>query len=90
MYDLILEPRVNKIFKKLSKKNPRRLLKVYKKIQDLRINPFHQYKSLRYDLKSYSRVHIENHFVLIFKLNHIKQCVHIFGFKHHDGAYRRK
>ncbi|MFW6450003.1 MAG: hypothetical protein ACOCZ6_03030 [Nanoarchaeota archaeon] len=49
-------------------------------------NP-HHYKNLSYDLKDFKRVHIDNHFVLIFKIEGEK--IKFQDLQHHDTIYKR-
>ena len=70
MYDLDIKPEADKIFKKLAKKNPYQLKIIDKKLTEIRSNPNHDYKFLRNPLQTFNRVHIDKHFVLIFKRDH--------------------
>jgi len=88
MYDLKIKPTVDKIFKKLAKKNKNQLVMIHKKIQEIRSKPNHDYKHLRPPLHHFSRVHIDNHFVLLFDINHTEEVVTIYYFGHHDDAYK--
>ena len=88
MYDLEIKPTVDKIFKKLSKKSKKQLKIIYKKIQEIRSKPRHEYKHLRPPLQNFSRVHINSHFVLIFDINHTEEIVTIYYFGHHDDVYK--
>ncbi|MBI2146783.1 type II toxin-antitoxin system mRNA interferase toxin, RelE/StbE family [Candidatus Woesearchaeota archaeon] len=74
------------MFRKLSKKNPQRLLILGKKIQDIREEPY-GYKFLRKPLQGFNRVHIDKHFVLIFKVDHERKSVVIYYYDHHDYVY---
>jgi len=86
MYDLEIKPKADKIFSKLAKKNPKQLMIIGKKIKEIRKNPF-GYKFLRKPLHSFNRVHIDKHFVLIFKIDRQKKIIDIYSFDHHDKAY---
>jgi len=90
MYDLDVKPTVDKIFKKLMKKNRKQLETIYKKIQEIRNNPEHNYKHLHKPLQDFYGVHINTHFVLIFTINHSKKIVEIYYFDHHDSVYKWK
>jgi len=90
MYFLDVKPLVDKVFSKLSKKNPLLLKKIGNKILEICSQPNHEYKFLRGPLKSFNRVHIDDHFVLIFQINHKEKIVTIFYFDHHDKAYKWK
>ena len=88
MYALDIKPEADKIFKKLAKKNPKQLVIIHKKIQEIRENPLHGYKFLRKPLQLFNRVHIDKHFVLVFKVDHSHQVVDMYYFDHHDNVYR--
>ena len=87
MYDLDIKKEADKIFRKLSKKNPKQLEIINKKIQEIKKNPNHIYKFLRKPLQNFNRVHIDKHFVLIFKINHQEGLVTIYYYDHHDNVY---
>jgi len=88
MYKLDIKPEADKIFSKLAKKNIQQLKIINKKIQDIRLNPKHEYKFLRPPLQNYNRVHIDAHFVLILKINHKEEVVEIYYYDHHDNVYK--
>ena len=88
MYELDIKPELDKILKKLSKKNLKQLIIVHKKIEEIRNNPNHDYKFLRKTLQTFSRVHIDNHFVLIFKIDRQKKIVEAYYYDHHDNVYK--
>ena len=88
MYSLDIKPEADKIFKKLAKKDPRQLKIIGKKIAEIRQNPFHRYKPLKKPLHSFNRVHIDTHFVLIFKISHTDKLLDIYYFDHHDNVYQ--
>ena len=90
MYLLDIKPEADKIFKKLAKKNPKQLIIVNKKIIEIRTNPFHKYKFLRKPLQLFNRVHIDKHFVLIFKIDHKIKVVDVHFYGHHDDVYQWK
>ena len=88
MYGLDIKPKAFKIFKKLGKKNQERLSAINKKIYEIRYNPFHEYKFLKNPLQKFNRVHVDKHFVLIFRINHKTKVVEIHNFDHHDNIYK--
>lgn len=88
MYQLKVKPEADRIFKKLSKKNKKFLVVIDKKIKEIRKNPFHKYKHLKKPLQGYRRVHIDDSFVLIFRINHIEESVDLYFFGHHDEVYQ--
>ena len=77
MYDLDVKPEADKIFSKLAKKNPKQLMIIDKKIKEIRKDP-HGYKFLRKPLHGFNGVHIDKHFVLVFKIVHEKQVIDIY------------
>ena len=90
MYSLIVKPYADKIFYKLSNKNRKQLIIINKKIEEILNNPNHEYKFLRSPLNGFNRVHIDVHFVLIFKINHEEKAVEIWTYEHHDEVYKGK
>jgi len=88
MYRLDIKPEADKIFKKLSKKNPKQLQIINKKILEIKLNPNHRYKFLIKPLQTFNRVHIDKHFVLIFKINHEERVVDVYYYNHHDNVYK--
>ncbi|MFH1591613.1 MAG: addiction module toxin RelE [archaeon] len=88
MYGLLIKPKANKIFQKLSKTHPERMRMIGRKLDEIRANPSHVYKFLRKPYQTFNRVHIDKHFVLIFKIEHKERVVDVYFFGHHDYAYR--
>lgn len=88
MYGLEIKPEADKIFSKLSKKNPAQLKTIFNKINEIKSNPFHIYKFLRKPLQTFNRVHIDKHFVLIFKIDHTQKIVDVYYYGHHDKIYK--
>lgn len=88
MYNLDIKPQADKIFFKLAKKNKAQLRVINNKIIEIRTNPHHEYKFLRKPLQTFNRVHIDKHFVLIFKIDHKDKVVDVYYFEHHDKAYK--
>jgi len=87
MYTLSIKPEADKIFCKLLKKNKKQLEIIDKKIIEIRENPHHKYKHLKNPLQEFYGLHIDTHFVLIFKIDHENSNVDIYFFAHHDEAY---
>ncbi len=88
MYALDIKPEADEIFSKLAKKNKQQLVIIHKKIVQIRNNPEHVYKFLRWPLQTFNRVHIDKHFVLIFKVNHQTQSIEVYYYDHHDNVYK--
>lgn len=89
MYSYELRINVERIFHKLSKKNPKQLYIIEKKIQEITSNPYH-YKSLKAPLQHLRRVHIDKHFVLIFSIDEKSKIVIIEDYEHHDKIYLKR
>jgi len=88
MYDLDIKPEADKIFSKLSSKNQKQLHIINKKILGIRSNPYHKYKFLRKPLQTFNRVHIDKHFVLVFKIKHAERVIDVYYYDHHDKVYK--
>ena len=88
MYSLEIKEEADRIFHKLFKKNLKQLEIIDKKIKKIRKNPNHIYKFLRKPLQTFNRVHIDDHFVLIFKIDHTRETIVIYFYEHHDRVYK--
>ena len=88
MYHLDVNNTCKKIFRKLARKNPKQLEIIDKKILEIRSNPFHEYKSLRSPFQGMYRVHIDSHFVLIFRIDHDALTVYLLDYNHHNYIYK--
>ena len=84
MYKFEIRDDLLKKFKKLKKRNNKRLEIILKKINEIILNPYH-YKNLRKPLQNLRRVHIDKHFVLTFSIE--GKTVFIEDFDHHDNIY---
>ncbi len=87
MYDYEIQPFLQKILKKLSKKNKILFEQVMSKIEEiLNSDDVEHYKNLRHDLSDRKRVHL-GHFVLIFKFIKSSNKIIFVDFDHHDKIY---
>ena len=86
MYSYELRKSVEKIFFKLSKRNPKQLLIIENKIQEIRKNQQH-YKNLRKPLHHLKRIHIDKSFVLVFSVDENRKHITIEDYDHHDNIY---
>ncbi len=90
MYDFERSDKLIKILKKLFKKDKVRYEATMKKIQEvIRSENPQRYKNLSYDLSDFKGVHIDSHFVLIFKINEKGRLIRFEDLQHHDTAYER-
>lgn len=87
MYALEIKEEPDKVFFRLSKKNPAELKRINKKIEQIRENPY-RFKPLRNELKGEWRVHV-GHFVLVYKIIESEKTVEIVRYKHHDDTYEK-
>ncbi|KHO45814.1 MAG: addiction module antitoxin [archaeon GW2011_AR4] len=72
MYSLEITPQVDKIFSKLSKRYPKQMDIIYKKVEQIIQNPYH-FKPLKGDMHGARRVHIGKSFVLRYEINEEKR-----------------
>lgn len=80
-----------KIIKILNKKDKKRSLILFKKIQEIADNDaktIDRYKNLKYELNEFKRVHIDKSFVLIFKVDKEKNFILFDRLEHHDRIYK--
>ncbi len=79
--------------KKMSKKNPKQILILKKKIEQI-INSdetnIEHYKNLKHNLSDRKRVHVDKHFVLTFKYIKDKNFILFIDFDHHDKIYKKQ
>jgi YafQ family addiction module toxin component len=86
LYKLLVKGKLSKELKKLSKNNPVLFEAIFKKTDEICINPQH-YKNFNYPLNRYKRVHIDSNFVLCFSVDEKEQTVTLVKLAHHKGAY---
>jgi YafQ family addiction module toxin component len=87
MYSYEIQPSLQKILNKLSKKDKSLFEQVLKKIEEVMdSSDIEHYKNLRFDMKDKKRVHI-GHFVLVFKFIQQENKVIFVDFDHHDNIY---
>lgn len=88
MYKLIVLPVVDRVFKKLAKKDKTQLLAVDKKIKQLQENPYTG-KPLHFPLQNMRRVHIFKSFVLVYDIQEQEKTITIRNYAHHDNVYKK-
>ena len=87
MYTIGSRPKVDKIFEKLARKNPKQLEIITKKLQQIIQNP-QKFKPLHFPLAGMRRVHIDKSFVLTYSIDEKNKVVIIEDYDHHDKIYR--
>lgn len=88
MYDPYIKPTADRIFKKLSKEDKKQLRIIFKKLNEIRENPHHEYIHLRKPLEDFYRVHIDSSYAMIFAIDHADQKVTAYYYGHHDSVYK--
>lgn len=86
-YTLKIDEGLDKLLKKLVKKNRKQYEILMKKVEEILEDPQH-YKNLRVPLQHWKRVHIDSGFVLAFSVDENKKMVTLEDFDHHDNIYR--
>jgi YafQ family addiction module toxin component len=87
MYRLKINPELQADLKKLVKKNRKQYEMIINKTEEILENP-HRYKNLRVPMNHLKRVHIDNHFVLVFSVDENSMVVTLEDFDHHDLIYK--
>jgi len=86
MYSIESTEKFKKITKKLSKKDPKQLQAIEKKIPLILENP-HRFKPLSNKMAGIYRVHIMRSFVLTFEIIESEKIVKFLDYDHHDNIY---
>ena len=86
MYAIATKPNIDKIFLKLKNKDPEQLKIVYRKIEQIIMNPYH-FKPLRGDMHGSRRVHIGKSFVLVYEIYEKEKVVTLLDYDLHDKIY---
>jgi len=91
MYNSERSDKLIKILEKLFKKDKNRYEATLNKIEEvINSEDTSHYKNLSYDMKQFKRVHIDSHFVLIFKVDQNNKLIRFEDLQHHDVIYFRK
>lgn len=90
MYNFQVSEQLQKVLKKLSKKDRELYNQVLKKINEV-VNSrnIEHYKNLRRNIKDSKRVHI-GHFVLVFQYKKEENLINFDDFDHHNKIYKKK
>ncbi len=85
-----ISQRLEKVLKKLIKKDKKKYEIILNKIGEIiESENITHYKNLRYDLGDSKRVHINTHFVLVFRYDPAEDKIFFDDFGHHDKIYSR-
>lgn len=89
MHKFEIKPDLDKILKKLLKKDKNLYRRVFNKIDEIvNSSDIEHYKNLGHDIKDSKRVHI-GHFVLVFNFDKKNNFISFEDFEHHDTIYER-
>jgi len=91
MFDFDLTEKLKFKIQKLIKKDKKKTDILYKKIKQIiscDSDSINHYKNLRNELKEFKRVHIDNSFVLTFKVDTKNNFILFTDFDHHDKIYK--
>ncbi|HLD97750.1 MAG TPA: addiction module toxin RelE [Candidatus Nanoarchaeia archaeon] len=89
MREFEIKPELERILKKLFKKDKNLYEQIMKKIEEVvESYDVEHYKNLRYNMKESKRVHI-GHFVLIFNYDKKSDFVSFEYFDNHNNIYKR-
>ncbi|NCN51411.1 type II toxin-antitoxin system RelE/ParE family toxin [archaeon] len=86
MYNLEIRENVDRIFKKLIKKDKISFAYLSKKIEEIKENPYH-FKPLKKPLQNFWRVYIGS-YVLIYSIDEKRKTVILEKYKHHKEVYK--
>lgn len=85
MYKILVRKEVEKVLKKLTKKDTISSRYISKKIKEIQENPY-RFKPLKKLLQGFWRVHI-GHFVLVYSIDETNKTITIEKYKHHKEVY---
>jgi YafQ family addiction module toxin component len=78
--------KVDKIFKKLQKKDAAQFEALNRKVSEILENP-QKFKPLRHPMQHMRRVHVGS-FVLVYDIDEVRKAVTIRRYEHHDNVYK--
>jgi YafQ family addiction module toxin component len=88
MYTLETREHVDKIFKKLARRNPNQMETITKKIGEILEDP-RRFKPMHFPLAGMRRAHVGS-FVILFSIDEQRKTVILEDYEHHDRVYRAK
>lgn len=91
MREFFIDENLKKLLLKLFKKDHHRYAIVMKKMDEiLTCIDVEHYKNLRKPLQHLKSVHINTHFVLVFKYDKEHDAIFFYDFDNHDTIYKKK
>ena len=88
MYELEVRQHVDRIFKKLSKRDRKQMEAISRKIDEILQDP-RAFKPMRFPLAGMRRVHFGS-YVLLFSIDEQRKTVVLEDYEHHDRVYKGK
>jgi YafQ family addiction module toxin component len=88
MYALETREHVDKIFKKLAKRNPSEMESIVKKLQEILEDP-HRFKPMHFPLAGMRRAHLGS-FVILFSVDEQRKTVILEDYEYHDNVNRAR
>jgi YafQ family addiction module toxin component len=88
MYGIEVEEKLERILRKLFKRDRTQYEMIISKIEEIANQPYH-YKPLRHDMKHFRRVHILKSFVLVYRIDEKRKVVRLEDYDHHDRIYKK-
>ena len=85
MYELEIREHLDRVFRKLAKKDSQQMEAIARKIKEIAEDP-RAFKPLRSPLVGKRRVHVGS-FVLIFSIDEARRTVVLEDYDHHDRVY---
>ena len=86
MYSLEVVEKVDRVFKKLRKKDLGQFEALSRKLNEILENP-QKFKPLRSPMQHMRRVHVGS-FVLVYDIDETKKIVTLRRYEHHDTVYK--
>jgi YafQ family addiction module toxin component len=86
LYSLEVVEKVDRLFKKLQKKDHSQFEALSRKIYEILENP-QQFKPLKSPMQHMHRVHVGS-FVIIYDIDEARKVVTIRRYEHHDTVYK--
>jgi len=88
MTNFEIKPALQKILKKLSKKDKDAYEEIIRKIDEIiKCADINHYKNLKKPLQHLKRVHIKKSFVLVFNYSKSENKISFIYYAHHDNIY---
>ncbi len=85
-YALKVKPHLDKLFRKIGRRDPQQLNAIQKKISQIVEDP-NRFKPLSGAMKNKRRVHVYSSFVMVYEIHENEKIVELWDYDHHDNIY---